>query len=181
MPLGQHSWAAAARQLLIIWLGFGYLLVHLASYIALFRHRPAFQMERGIFLFHFVSACVLPAAAFALSFDSGFSVAFLRAVALAAAHGIYSISFLELWSLASGSYSFIILRGIGASDAADAEKIVFDLGAVGDRKKDQRIKSLERLGLISQERGNVSLTRRGRMAAVFLRALQSNANLSETG
>jgi hypothetical protein len=150
-------------------------------YIVLFRHREAFRTERGIFLFHFVSACILPPAVFVLSLGSGFSTALLAAATLAAAHGIYSISFLELWSLAWGSYSFIILRGINSSGTADAEKIISELGSVGDSKKDQRIASLERLGLISHDEGKVSLTQRGRMVAGFLRALQRNANLSETG
>jgi hypothetical protein len=118
---------------------------------------------------------------FVFSLRSDFSVAFLTAVAIAAAHGIYSISFLELWALASGSYSFIILRGINSGGAADAEKIIAELGAVGDSKKDQRVASLERLGLISRNEGKLSLTGRGRVVASFLRALQRNANLSETG
>ena len=167
--------------MLIVWLGFAYLLAHLISYVVLFRHLAALRTERGIFLFHLVSACALPAAVFVFSLDAGFSGTLLRTVTVAAAHGIYSISFLEIWSLAWGSYSFIILRGIGSGGTADAEKIVSELGSVGDDKKDQRIKSLERLGLISQNEGKVSLTSKGRVAAAFLRALQRNANLSETG
>lgn len=167
--------------MLTVGLSLLYLLLHFAAYVLIFRGRPYFRTEKGIFLLHFVSAVALPFAVFALSLDSGLRVALLCGIAAAAAHGIYSISFLELWSLAWGSYSFIILQEIDSGRPASADRIVLDLGAIGDGKKDQRIQSLERLGLIAQDQARVFLTAKGRVAARFLRGLQRNTNLSETG
>jgi hypothetical protein len=55
-------------------------------------------------------------------------------VTVAAAHGIYSMSFLELWSLAEGSYSFAILREIKSDRPADLHAVVIELRAIGDEK-----------------------------------------------
>ena len=167
--------------MLTVWLGLIYPLLHFAAYVVFFRRHALFRTEKGIFFLHFVSACLLPLAVFGLSINSGFWFAALAAVTVAAAHGVYSISFLELWSLSEGSYSFAILRAIEARSPADPEHVIAELGAVGDMKKDQRLQSLHRLRLITQDRQKISLTPRGRRIAAILRGLRILANLSETG
>ena len=158
-----------------------YLLLHFAAYALFFRQRPYFRTEKGIFLLHFVSTTALPVAVLVLSLDAGLWVAVLSCAAAAAAHGIYSISFLELWSLAEGSYSFTILRAIDSRASPMADDVSAELGAVGDRKKEQRLASLERLGLVRREGQTISLTSRARYVSAYLRGLQWLANVREAG
>jgi hypothetical protein len=158
-----------------------YLPLHFAAYALFFRRHSFFRTEKGIFLLHFASASVLPVVVFALSLDSGLWVALLCCAAAVAAHGIYSISFLELWSLAEGSYSLTILRVIDSRASPTVDAVSAELGAVGDRKKGHRLASLERLRLVKKEGQTVSLTSHGRYLSVFLRGLQSLANIGEAG
>jgi hypothetical protein len=162
-----------------VWLGLLYLPLHFTVYALFLRRRTAFQTEAGIFLFHFVSACLFPLAALALSLGTG--DALLYGIAAAAGHGIYSLSFLELWALSQGSYSFLVLRAVERDSTAGAEGVVTDLAMVGDAKKGQRLGSLEQLKLVARAGGSVSLTPRGQRVAAFLAAIQATANLRETG
>jgi len=161
--------------------GTAYFLIHLAIYVLVLRRVPAFRTERGIFLLHFASVCALTATTFLLTLPNGFTEAMTVTAAVAAAHGIYSMSFLELWSLAEGSYSFQILAIVDTMTVADPERVVRELGQVGDQKKVQRLESLRRLGLITRDADILKLTATGRAVARFLAWLQWTANLRDTG
>jgi hypothetical protein len=78
----------------MVWL---YLLGHFFLYVFILWHRAYFQTEKGIFLYHLISAivCVLASAVIALIHRD--QAAFSLACALVAVRGIYSISFLGLW------------------------------------------------------------------------------------
>ena len=163
-----------------IYLGFGYLCAHFVAYLLCSRHLPSLRTERGILLFHVVSFFVVVAASLAAGgIIQGDRLAVI--LALAAAHGIYSISFLELWSLAEGSYSFQILNAIRKVPGRSAQSLIAELSQVGDLKKDQRQRSLHRLKLVHSVGGELRLTNRGRRAAALMRALRWMANLRETG
>ncbi len=86
-------------------------------------------------------------------------------VAAISLHGIYSLSFLELWALSDGGYSLRILDQIDLlGDRAD---FVF-LKALGSSKKKFRLESLKRLGWVAVDPKGWALTARGRAAADFL-------------
>jgi len=84
-------------------------------YTALRRRITWLTSERGILLYQVVSTVVLTAVGvITVSRDpSGQAMAGL--VAAIALHGIYSLSFFELWSLAEGSYSLRILEHVEVS------------------------------------------------------------------
>ena len=158
-----------------------YLPLHFAAYALFFRKHAFFRTEKGIFLLHFFSACVLPVAVFAFNVDLGMWFALLSGAASAAAHGIYSLTFLELWALADGSYSYVVLRAIDARQSPTADDVSTELGAVSDRKKAQRLSSLENLQLVKREGPTVELTSRGRHVSALLNGLQRLANVAEAG
>jgi len=161
-------------------IGLGYLLAHLAAYLFLLRLIAALRTERGVFLYHFVSFCAfVAAAAFTGAPDAARAVTY--AFAAAAAHGIYSMSFLELWSLSQISYSFDVLHAIQAAPARDPEDLVTELARTGDAKKAKRVASLARLGLAIDSGDRVSLTTLGGSIAMALRSLRWLANLRESG
>jgi hypothetical protein len=81
-----------------------YLIAHLAAYVAWLRRLALLRTEKGIFLYHFVSAVITGLAAIAAAFIDPAGFGFAGFVIVLSAHGIYSLSFLELWSLAQGGY-----------------------------------------------------------------------------
>jgi len=145
-----------------------YLALHFLAYVVLLREWPLFRSERAIFLYHFVpgaaaglagltyAACAMPA-----------TIRFAELVLALSAHGIYSISFLELWSLAQGGYSLSILRSIASGDANGADARFAHLERIGETKQRERIFGLVRLGLIAERDGTIALTPRGGLVALL--------------
>jgi hypothetical protein len=156
-----------------------YLAVHFAAYVAGLRRLTLLHTEKGIFLYHFGSAVLtgLVAVAAAFSDPAGFGIA--GCVLVLSAHGIYSLSFLELWSLAQGGYSLSIIAGIAQAEAAGTEPDFTGLAAIGAAKQDDRVAALERLGLVSGSSERISLTSRGSAIAATLLALRRWVDPSE--
>src|SRR5437867_732202 len=126
-----------------------YLTLHLTLYLAFLRNRDTFRRERGIFAYHVLSAAVSVSAVTGVVFFAPAEALAVLAVVVSL-HGIYSMSFLELWSLSQGSYSITILRSL---DQAGAETSLDEaaLEAVGADKRENRLKGLESMGLTWQD------------------------------
>lgn len=154
-------------------IGTGYIVVHFAVYALLLRRARALKTERGIFLYHAVSYVLLAGLTAFLGWwwrgaEIGAGVLFVAGL-----HGVYSLSFLELWSLAQGSYSLAILTRVAALGGTAAPAELTGLQAVGSSKQQDRIESLKRLGLLRPD-GRPGTT--GRIAAHLLRALLGISN-----
>jgi len=87
------------------------------------------------------------------------------AVMIVGLQGIYSLSFLELWSLAQGGYSLRILMDWEATGRTPDWT---GLQRIGAAKKANRLASLQRLSLLLTHQSNFSLSRRGRLVAAAL-------------
>ena len=119
-----------------------YVGVHFAIYALLLRGRASLRKEKGIFVYHLSSAILVGLAATILAFlePSAFG---LSGVALVlSVHGIYSISFLELWSLAQGGYSLSVLASIVKAESVSAAPDFSALELIGQLKQDDRIVAL---------------------------------------
>jgi hypothetical protein len=147
-----------------------YLLAHFLVYVVFLRNSSALRSERGIFVFHFISAAAvgLGAIAYALIESAPASFGFPGVALVLSAHGIYSLSFLELWSLAQGGYSLSIMEDVASAQAKDTEPDFSALERIGEAKLRQRILTLEKLGLIDTGDSDIVLTKRGRAIAGFL-------------
>jgi len=150
-----------------------YLAVHFGAYVLVLRHRAGLRSERGIFLYHFASAVFagLSGIAFAVIQSERFGLSGL--VLVLSLHGIYSLSFLELWSLAQGGYSLAIIAGVAQAEASGKEPDFSRLEAIGQAKQTDRIAGLEKLGLVSGTDGRIALTARGGRVAFLLHALRN--------
>jgi hypothetical protein len=149
-------------------------------YTALRRRITWLNSERGILLYQALSSVALIVVGFAaVSMDPSVEV---RAglVAATALHGIYSLSFLELWSLAEGSYSLSILEHVEQATRWGEAVDVSGLEGLGGSKKEQRLGSLERLGLIRDTADQVTLTHRGRRVARVLASVARSAGVART-
>ena len=168
----------APATLALLAAGVAYVVCHFALFAAIFRHARAFRAERTIFLYHVTSMTVVISVAAAMV---AWDVRLLAgAVGLVSIHAIYSLSFLELWSLAQGGYSLAILRelsGRGAPAAVSDDP----MRSLGGRKVQARVDSLGRLWLLRSAGDEIALTRLGRATArvqAFLR-MMVNVNPSD--
>ena len=93
-------------------------------------------------------------------------------------HGLYSLTFLWLWSATEGSYSLAILRTIAAGQGRPAA-LVETFARLGADKRKARLCSLQRLKLIRRTGGVYTLTASGYMAAKGIRILRRIANCHE--
>jgi hypothetical protein len=152
--------------LFLVW-----LLAHFLIYALALRRSPRFRSEKIIFLYHLGSAVVFGVGAIlCAAISPAFGVA--GAVVVLSLHGIYSLSFLELWSLAQGGYSLSIIASVAQAEASGREPDFLALAAIGEAKQEDRIAALERLGLVARTRGRISLTTRGGTIASLLHALR---------
>lgn len=159
-----------------------YLFAHFFLYVFILRHRVLFGTEKGIFLFHFISAAMFVLASIAVFLVRCTDEVFSVACVLVAAHGIYSISFLELWSLAQGSYSLSILGRRKHKDKAIARsQLVESLSEIGGSKKVDRLAGLRGFHLVHLDAGCWKLNSSGASIAAMLRGLLWLANIRERG
>jgi hypothetical protein len=157
------------------------IVTHFLLYVGVLRYKTLFQTERGIFLYHLCSAAVFVCASVLIVLIRHDDEAVAIACALVAAHGIYSISFLELWSLAQGSYSLSIMGRGQAGKATSRTELVESFSRIGNMKKSDRLSGLERSKLVRLDGDVWKLNGLGVAGAAFLRGLLWLANIKERG
>lgn len=161
--------------------GLLYLMLHLMLYAFVLRDRPLFQSERGIFLYHFISAAVFSLVAFAALVTHFSDAALAVAIGLIVSHGIYSVSFLELWSLAQGSYSISIVTGIASGGALSRNAAIDTFARIGDAKKGDRLSVLSESSLAVRDGDYWRISARGRLLANLLNVLLWLAAVEKPG
>jgi hypothetical protein len=165
------EYGAAAASGLSYPSGLSYLGLHFLLYFCVLRNWPFFQSERGIFDYHFWSATAFSLAALAAGMAHFGDTAIATSLGLIAAHGIYSTSFLELWSLAQGSYSISILTGVAASETLQRTKLIDLFTQIGNSKKSDRLSVLSKSSLACHDGRYWRLSSRGRVLAKILTVL----------
>lgn len=148
-----------------------YLALHFLVYALLLKRGLAFRREKVIFLYHFVPASATALAAIVFACLVAAPLAWAAAVLMIAVQGIYSLTFLELWALADGSYSLRILTGIIARGHSESEPELRELARLGAEKTQSRLAGLERLNLLEERAGRFQLTWRGRIVAGLLQVV----------
>jgi hypothetical protein len=145
---------------------------------AFYSFRTQLASERHIFAFHvgtfgvyFVTVAML---------WSIVQASTVTLFGLISAHAIYSLTFLWLWSGTQGSYSLSILELLLRSPTA-RDKLIATLSHIGEEKKRGRLSSLNRLGLITCDKGYYRVSPIGRIAAKVLVALRWLANSKDGG
>jgi hypothetical protein len=153
-----------------------YFATHVFAYFMLLRPKRESLREHSIFGFHVISASLYSFTCIAVAMLDRSDTAVAIAGGLIALHGIYSITFLELWSLAQGSFSLQILKRVALSGNVSEETLVRDLSIVGWEKTQNRTNALLGMGLIRNQGGHLTLTSSGRVVSCALRALLHVAN-----
>jgi hypothetical protein len=159
-----------------------YLAAHAGLYFAVLRGRRALDSERAIFLYHFVSAIAVTAAFGLWALAAGEPDAWTWFVCAVMLHGIYSLSFLELWALADDSYSLAIMEIVDRGGRATGLALMQRLESIGAGKHNSRLGALQAVGLIRPVGdGSFALTPTGRAAAFFGRTLLLLVNVRKHG
>lgn len=154
-----------------------YLGLHLLLYVGLFRFFAMFCQERTIFLYH--AGPVLLWGLILVGFFLGEpTIERLEMVVfMACLHGIYSITFLEFWSLAQGGYSLTILQKISRDKDCDFSFF----RNVGSAKQENRLDGLLGLGLVRINNNRLALTSKGYIVATCFSLVARIVNLQEEG
>lgn len=159
-----------------------YIAAHAGLYFAVLRGWPKLGSERGIFLYHFVSAILVTGAFGVWAIAHGSSDAWAWFVCVVMLHGIYSLSFLELWALADDSYSLAIMEIIDRGGAAAGPALTQRLEAIGKCKQSSRLNALRAIGLVRElGDGSFTLTPFGRAAVWLGRAVLFLVNAHKYG
>ena len=141
-----------------------YFAAHLLLYAVVLRRLPAFRREDVIFKYHALSAVAVTLSV-AAGWLLGWGIDADTAVAVVGLHGLYSVTFLELWSLAEGGYSLQILEGLAGAERRGEPADVEALRAIGAAKQGHRLAGLASIGLVRYEGSRVGLTGAGRLVA----------------
>jgi hypothetical protein len=163
-------------------IGLLYLAVHAGLYFGVLRDWRALASERSIFLYHATSAIAVTAAFGLWALVIGGSEAWTWFTCVVMLHGIYSLSFLELWALADDSYSLAILEIIDRGGTAAGPALMQRLETIGAGKQSSRLGALQAIGLVREiGDGSFTLTSTGRAAAVLGRAMLFLVNVHKYG
>lgn len=173
--------AASERATIILFGTVLYIAAHLVFYALWARRRSLFKAEKPIFYYHLVSVIFLLLVVTALIGGRASTRNLAAGVAALSVHGIYTISFLELWSLAQGGFSLSILQIAAAGGDPGRKDVVRELQAIGDGKRSDRLRALQQMGLVAQQPAGLVLTRAGVAACVLLRMIVRTANLRSLG
>lgn len=158
-----------------------YLTFHFASFVFIFRHQPRFRTEGGVFLLHVVSAVTLIFIMLVWFCLSPSQTRFAFVAGAGAAHGIYSLSFLEIWALSDGGYSLRVLSAVVSRGRSTVAKLEVHFAALSSEKKEGRLDSLIHLGLVQKESNAYALTPRGQVVAKFIAVIGRIAQFGKTG
>jgi hypothetical protein len=158
----------------------GFIAAHLLAYIAVFRYLRAFAAERTIVIYHGIAFAAVFAVV-AIAFARG-TIGFAASCGLLALQYLYSLSFLELWTLAEGSYSLQILLRVSRQASISREEILATCEAIGADKKRNRLDDLLSLKLIAKSPdGTFDLSTMGRMLVDSLRFIMRLTTIRDAG
>lgn len=163
----------------VLFIGLAWIVVHFIVYITRLRQSDAASTEAGILRLHAFSFVGFAVFGLVVSIMLGPGDAVAGLVAAVSLHAIYSMSFLEAWSVSEGSFVFHTLSRI--SRAGDRPLDLSDLETVGASKRSSRLQGLETLGLVRADNGAYHLTTRGRVVCTVTEVLASLTNARQGG
>jgi hypothetical protein len=161
-----------------LWLFGAYVCLHVGVYLALLP--VALSNERGVLLYHLASFGLCGVLSLIGAVVSGTDLAWATATSVLALHGIYSLSFLEIWSLTRGNHALSIISALSHMPGTAAPGDITVLEQIGGEQETSRLAQLERIDLVNRRDGHLELTQRGRVVATVLWALRRWSSPTET-
>lgn len=152
-------------------LALAYLGTHVLAFTLVLRGRRAFAREGVILAYHVASFAAGALALLAWAWPA-LEARVPAATGVLCLHGIYSLSFLELWSLTQISYSLELVDRIAAGQTPAESEARARFAAVGVDKRRQRVEDLRRLKLVAGEGEALRPTLRGLVWGAGFRAVR---------
>ena len=154
--------------------------LHFVTFALVFRRLAVFGSEKVILLYHLLSCAAAGMGVVLWGVWASSPEFFSALLAVIGLHGVYSMSFLVMWSSSEGGFSLRMMKALEGgprprSDVAD------EFIALGDTKRVQRLSSLQRSGWVREEGGLYRPTAAGVLLALLLRALHAINNYERTG
>lgn len=164
-----------------VFLGGGLFSLVLHTLIYLLALRSTLRTEVSIFLYHLLLAFALLVFSVFFAVTSMSDERIASAVTLVSLNGIYSLTFLELWTLSQISYSREVLMKAKSGNLTFNSSNVDELAAIGEKKRSDRLQSLFSMGLLLPTTDGWILSTRGRLFAGLLQLLNWLPNLKARG
>lgn len=159
--------------------GVAAMALHVIAYMLVCR--PKLRTETAILAFHVFLALALFVFAVIFVVLSIDEERWAAAVALVSVNGIYSLTFLELWTLSQISYSRELLVRAKNGKLRSASSNADELVRLGNEKRSARLLSLRSMGLLASTEHGWKLGRRGKLVAAVLQLLLWLPNLRLRG
>jgi hypothetical protein len=158
----------------------GSIFAHMIGYFALLRRLNLFARERAILAYHLLISAIVLFWVFVIWWNQRIDLS--GAVGLLSLQFIYSMTFLEFWSLTQGSYSLQLLSTVCKNDRISRSDLVSRLAVVGDDKKRDRLADLASLGLVQPgQNSEFRLTKFGQCFVLGVKLLMRVANIKVAG
>ena len=141
-----------------------WIAFHLGLYLLWLRRTVTFRNERVITIYHLTSGMGLIVAVSARWIWSDLPCQPDDCLAVGSLHGLYSLTFLSLWSSAQGGFSLRILKSL-RQGARPRNDVMIEFARMGDEKRRERLQNLRRVGLIELRGADYCVTRKGRLVA----------------
>lgn len=162
----------AALSAASLWVG-----AHLVAYVVGLRHWHVLHSEKGILAYHVLSVTTL---AVALATGVLAWPGLLHAAGAVALHGVYSMTFLCLWSSSQGGFALRLMQRL-ADGPIERQALEKAFGRWADGKQGVRLAGLQRAGLLELQPHGYRATRRGAALAAALRVMRAVNHLERTG
>jgi len=164
----------------ILWWVF-YLAVHFFIYVLVLRWFSWSRREGIILLYHAAPAALASACGLIWAVMQPAGATLAEVAIVISLQGIYSLSFLELWSLTQGGYSLHILSRICSAGGTVSTSALASLQQAGAGKRATRLAGLLRLRLIRAHRDRFKLSWQGRLVSACLASIARCAHLKRLG
>lgn len=155
------------------------LAIHFFLYLVALRRR--LRSEAAIFLYHLLPTVTLCVCSVIFVLISMTEERIASVITLISMNGIYSLTFLELWSLSQISYSREVLVKVKSGHLLSISSHADDLAEVGNKKRMERLHSLCEMGLLLRTTDGYGLSTRGKFIARALQFLNWLPNLKSRG
>lgn len=157
----------------------GTILINFSYFHFIFRHGPLRASESGIFKLQLLSSCFIGVMGGILILKNPDSTIFSCILGCIFLHGIYSLTFLEFWALAQGSFSQEIVKLALRQSITDFA--LTQLINIGDEKLKTRLSGLHAGGMIKLQNGLWIISPKGIPSSACMFYIQRMVNLQDPG
>ena len=157
-----------------------WVAIHFCSYLILFRFVAFLNQEKGFILFHLLSWLVLLVTLSTLGILEGASGLLTPAVAALSLHGVYSMTFWELWGSSEGGFSLRIMDEVEKGMTTEAQ-LLEHFERLGRSKRGSRLQDMESVGLVRRVGDLYRVQGVGILVVAIIRLLRLLGNVRGSG